>query len=200
MDATSTATTTIRSLDLEAIFLSLYRFLTGVEGSVSSHDWSFWLVSVWTGYTVIAYFISVGLIALLVYLSVREHQIAAEDEARYGYLPPEEAEDQTEHARWRHVETLIESASESEWRQAIIEADIMLDDVLASYGYPGDSVGEKLKAGDPARFRTLQDAWDAHKVRNDIAHQGSAFRLSEQMAHRTIAKYRNVFLEFQVIQ
>ena len=46
---------------------------------------------------------------------------------------------------------------------------------------------------------SLQDAWEAHKIRNDIAHQGSAFALTGNIAYRTIAKYRNVFEEFHAI-
>lgn len=201
MDATTTATTTFtRSLDIEAIFLRIYEFLLGIEGGIEVADWTTTLTAWWIAITVIAYLYCIAAIALLVYLSVRQHQIEEEEADKYDYLPKEEAEDTIEHSRWKYIQSLIESATPSDWRQAIIEADIMLDDVLGSYGYPGDTLGEKLKSGDPERFRTLQDAWDAHKVRNDIAHQGSAYPLSEQIAHRTIAKYRNVFLEFQVIQ
>ena len=90
---------------------------------------------------------------------------------------------------------LIESGQESDWRQAIIEADIMLDEVLDQLGYQGESVGEKLRAVNPAQFRTLNNAWEAHRVRNEIAHQGSAYQLTERLAHRTIANYEAVFRE-----
>ena len=53
----------------------------------------------------------------------------------------------------------------------------------------------KLKAVDPSRFHSLQHAWDAHKVRNQIAHSGSAFPLTERLAHRTIAQYEVVMRE-----
>jgi len=101
--------------------------------------------------------------------------------------------------RWEHIQALIEGASPSEWKEAIIEADIMLDDVLKEQGYVGDGVGEKLKTADPHRFTTFQRAWDAHKVRNQIAHEGSAFALSDTTARRTIANYEAVFRELKVI-
>ena len=66
----------------------------------------------------------------------------------------------------------------------------MLDDMLARQGYVGDGVGEKLKAAEPENFRTLQDAWEAHKVRNQIAHEGS-FQSFESLARRTIGRFRN---------
>jgi hypothetical protein len=75
----------------------------------------------------------------------------------------------------------------------------MLDDMLTKHGYTGDGVGEKLKSADRINFSTLEDAWEAHKVRNQIAHEGYAFNLSESLARRTIAHYESVFREFKVI-
>jgi len=43
----------------------------------------------------------------------------------------------------------------------------------------------------------LEDAWDAHKVRNRIAHEGSDFLLTEHLARKTIGQFKNVFTEFQ---
>ena len=71
--------------------------------------------------------------------------------------------------------------------------------MLTRNGYVGIGVGEKLKSADKVHFNTLQDAWEAHKVRNLIAHEGSAFDLSESLARRTIARYSAVFREFKVI-
>src|SRR5690606_17681309 len=118
-----------------------------------------------------------------------------EEDERYGTIHPEVAEVSRDHSRWAHVRELIERPHESDWRQAIIEADIMLDDLLSQLGYMGQSVGEKLKAVDPSRFRSLEYAWEAHKVRNRIAHDGAAFKLTEQLAHRTIAQYEVVMRE-----
>ena len=69
-------------------------------------------------------------------------------------------------------------------------------DLLEKHGYPGEGVGERLRS---ATFATLQDAWEAHKVRNQIAHEGSAFNLSADLVRRTIGRYENVFHEFKVI-
>ena len=101
--------------------------------------------------------------------------------------------------RWEHIESLINTDSASQWREAIIEADIMLDDALTQRGYIGDGVGEKLKSIEPAELKSLENAWTAHKVRNQIAHEGSAFNLSEDFARRVIAQYENVFRDLNAI-
>lgn len=101
--------------------------------------------------------------------------------------------------KWDKVVNLSNSNNPSDWRQAIIEADVILDELLRTLGYSGESVGEMLKSVDKNDFNTLQDAWDAHKTRNAIAHSGSNFQLTERETKRVVALFGNVFQEFGVI-
>jgi hypothetical protein len=101
--------------------------------------------------------------------------------------------------KWEQVQTHINSKNPSEWRLAIIEADIMLDELLKASGYHGDTVGERLKAVEPSDFTSLEAAWEAHKVRNQIAHQGSGFEINEREAKRVINLFETVFREFNII-
>jgi len=101
--------------------------------------------------------------------------------------------------RWEHVLTLANSESPGDWRTAIIEADIMLDELLTGMSYHGDTLGDKLKSVEASDFRTLDLAWDGHKIRNRIAHHGSDFILTERETKRVIDLYRQVFQEFDYI-
>ena len=92
----------------------------------------------------------------------------------------------------------MQSANESDWKQAIIEADVLLDDILTKMGYRGESVGEKLQRVARGDMQTLDDAWSAHKVRNDIAHT-AGFKLNQHEANHAINLYRKVFEEFYYI-
>jgi hypothetical protein len=100
--------------------------------------------------------------------------------------------------RWENVIQHIESPNQNDWKQAIIEADIILDDILTAMGYRGESIGEKLKRVEAGDFHSLQDAWEAHKVRNDIAHKPE-FNLTQHDALATVNLYRKVFEEFYYI-
>ncbi len=102
-------------------------------------------------------------------------------------------------AVWLEVEAKIGSVNPGDWRLAILEADILLYEMLEQMGLPGQNLGEKLKAADPAFFNSLQDAWRAHKVRNIIAHEGAGYQLSYNEAKKTIDLYRRVFEEFYFI-
>lgn len=101
--------------------------------------------------------------------------------------------------RWVQIQENMRSSNSSNWRTAILEADIILYEMLDRIGYAGDSIGEKLKNADRNAFRTLDDAWRAHKVRNSIAHEGASYQLSKSEAENTIGLYRKVFEEFYFI-
>jgi hypothetical protein len=60
-------------------------------------------------------------------------------------------------------------------------------------------VGERLRDANPLQFTTLDLAWKAHKVRNDIAHAGESYQLSQRDTHATIDYYRRVFEELHYI-
>lgn len=206
MDPATAAGSTgqVHFLNIEYLFYLIYQLTHGaVGGSVAGSPALFtitgfvaFITTLWIVVTIIAYVLSAAAVGLMVYSITRIKQVEAEEDIKYATFTDEgQAEAETEHHRWKHVRELIESTSPNDWRQAIIEADIILDDMLTRLGYLGDSIGEKLKIVNPTHFRTLQEAWEAHKVRNDIAHLGSEFPLTDHLAYRTILQYENVFKE-----
>jgi hypothetical protein len=111
-------------------------------------------------------------------------------------LPPT-VEDFKGHPRFAIVQGYMSSESEALWRIGLLEADNMLAEVLREKGYQGETVSDLLKS---ASFKTVQLAWDAHGVRNRIAHEGSDFELTEREAKRAFTLYESVFRELKVIK
>jgi len=183
----------VHFLNLEYFFRLLYALATNTTPPTA--DINILLISIWQFVIVVGYGLSALFLGLMVYFTMRFYQTQKAEEKKYETIEPERALNEVKHARWQHIESLIESPTDSDWRQAIIEADIMLDDLLRARGYAGETVGERLKQVVSSKLTSLNDAWEAHKVRNEIAHQGSAFKISEHAAHRTIARYENVFHE-----
>ncbi len=99
-------------------------------------------------------------------------------------------------SRMADIEQHIASDRPNDWKLAIIEADIILGQILDKAGYAGASIGEQLKSASSHAFKTIDDAWEAHKVRNQIAHEGSDFVLTQKLARETIPRYKRVFAEF----
>lgn len=107
--------------------------------------------------------------------------------------------EEAKNARWEKVVELSNSSNPSDWRLAIIEADVMLEERLSAMGLLGDSVGDMLKSVGEGDMVTLDAAWEAHKVRNRIAHSGSEFDLNERETRRTISLFEAVLKELKVI-
>lgn len=111
-------------------------------------------------------------------------------------LPPT-LEEYRDHPKFAVIQGYMSSTSEALWRIGIMEADNLLLEVLRNKGYKGDGVGEMLKT---ASFKTIDLAWDAHKIRNRIAHEGSDFELTEREAKRGFVLYESVLRELKVIK
>ncbi len=186
-------------INIEYFFRLLYECFRGACIPINTAELSALLAQIWIWITVIGYIISVIGLFVIIYSTVRLFELREREEKYYSTVLVSPEAPGGAHPRWEHIQSLVEDASPSAWREAIIEADIMLDDMLTQQGYVGEGVGEKLKAADPGHFKTLQDAWEAHKVRNQIAHEGSSFDLTESLTRRTIARFESVLHEFKVI-
>lgn len=187
-------------LNVEYVYRLIYDCFHGAcFGTVDLSAFVAWLAHLWLWIVIIGYALAVIGLIVIVYTTVRLFELRKREEEHYGrvIIAPESAGGMN--PRWQHIEELAKSASPSDWRTAIIEADIMLDDMLTEQGYVGESLAEKLKTIEKSDFDTLDDAWEAHKVRNQIAHEGSAFDLSETLARRTLARFEAVFREFDLI-
>jgi len=95
--------------------------------------------------------------------------------------------------RWKEVQELMAKNDMYAWTMAIMKADSILDSVIKKR-VSGETMGERLKNIEGKISRdALQSAWDAHKVRNQIAHGDSD--ISRTQAQTTIANFRKVLNE-----
>lgn len=101
--------------------------------------------------------------------------------------------------KWERVEKYYNSGNPSDWRIAIIEADILLFEVLRSSGFKGETIGEMLKNANTAQLQSLQIAWKSHLIRNKLAHEGASLQLTRHMVEEAIEGFRTVFTELNFI-
>lgn len=160
------------------------------------------LVSVvWSVYTVFAFLVCIAMLVIYVYASVKKNMYyslitqALRDEEK---LYDEQYRGAARNSRLKDVLMHAESENPNDWKLAIIESDIILDGLLKQRGYGGNSLGERLKSISSNQLASINDAWEAHKIRNRIAHDGADFVLTKRIAHETIARYQRVFAEFGV--
>ncbi len=144
--------------------------------------------------------LSVLFFAGIVWLSFRYREVHHAEDEKYAPIPIEEIEADGRHVQWLVVLNHVNSDSPAEWKLGILEADNMLDEILDDQGYIGETVADKLKAMSPSRITAYQELWEAHKVRNEIAHGGAIdMELSKKTARDTIANFGKAFRELGYI-
>jgi hypothetical protein len=158
----------------------------------------------WANVGTISALLSIIFIAIIIFSIVRLVEIQVYDKKEieheiHNALLKQKERDRNANPRWHYILTLVESPNESDWRVAIIEADSMLEEVLQEKGLSGKNVSELLESAKESGYRSIQDAWDGHLIRNKIAHEGSDFAVSQIEGRRVIRMYQNFFEELRII-
>jgi hypothetical protein len=187
------------SLNLELIFSKIYFLIKGIYIYV----WSVfslnpvYILILKISWGVLAIFLSL-VMAYLAYLIFHQWQEDRENMLSLLVTAWREGAEDKVSQDWENIISALESDNPADWKLAIIEADTMLDAMVANIGYKGGNLGERLKMIEPSDFLTLNDAWEAHKVRNAIAHEGG-YELNKRETQRVIGLYEKVFREFRYI-
>ncbi len=88
--------------------------------------------------------------------------------------------------RWSIVQTMTTQGGNG-LRQAIMEADKLLDYVLQGRGYRGDTMAERMRSAN-RQFSRRNEVWAAHKLRNALAHE-VGFDLVPSQVKQSIKAY-----------
>jgi len=88
--------------------------------------------------------------------------------------------------KWTTIQAMSQGNGGS-LRDAVSEADKLLDYALKHNGVHGETMGERLK-NSRGRFSNLDSIWSAHKVRNSLAHDAE-FDLVPTQAREAIANF-----------
>ncbi|MDO8515664.1 MAG: hypothetical protein Q7S28_00240 [bacterium] len=74
---------------------------------------------------------------------------------------------------WKQVLMHVTAGDLKSMKLALFEADAILNEALRLGGYPGATLGERLKIVDASQISNLEAIWAAHKLRNRLAHEPS---------------------------
>lgn len=188
-----------------SILLSVLGFKDPETGVLNSHaveSFKISFASFLSTFQVISLFICLLFFISILYIKFRLYEMKRMDKIKQKIAEINEKKivDRPEpNKKWLKVQEHVNSANPSDWRLAILEADILLNEILEKMGYHGMTIGDKLKTIERADFTNLDAAWDAHKVRNLIAHEGSDFNMNQNEAKRVVGLYEKVFVEFHFI-
>lgn len=89
--------------------------------------------------------------------------------------------------KWDEIERSLNQRGSSV-RQAVADADKLLDHALKQLGYGGDTMAERIKSAEN-RFRDKEAVWQAHKLRNRVVHEAD-FNMVGNQAKKAVDKFR----------
>lgn len=148
-------------------------------------------------YQILALIVIVFALYVLVYSAMMYNEVRAREREAYRPVKIKEQEANARRVQWEVILGHVNSANHAEWKLAVLEADKMLEDILDERGYVGAGLGEKLKDAN-GKFKTVQLAWEGHKLRNRIAHE-QQLEMTNKMARDAAAQFQAVFEELGVI-
>jgi hypothetical protein len=178
---------------INALLMKAGEFLSG--GALNSGLVQKFL-SFYNSFKVFSFLLSVALAFVVAHLVRNINKIRAEERKELYPEKEQETAEEVANYKWQRVVDHLDSENMSDWKLSILEADNILDEMLSKMGYHGDTIGDKLKQVEKSDFTTIDKAWEAHKTRNLIAHEGSDYVLTKKEAVRIIELYKDVFEEF----
>ena len=98
---------------------------------------------------------------------------------------------------WTAISKRSETGKEEEYKLAIMEADNLLDEVLKTFGYKGETLSEKLGQIEPNALSNIDEVLQAHHARNNIVHNPD-FKVTLDMAKIAMDIYEKAFRELGV--
>ncbi len=197
-------------INLEYIFTKIYNLFVYIGNVISGRsfqvpsggasDYAGSFADAFSWVATLLTFAFIGFVIWAIYIRIRVYEV---DEALGGaysshFIKPEVSKKKI-NAKWELIRSHFESNNPNDWRAAIIDADTLLDEVVTSLGYTGESLGAKLTSIRVNDFPTLQSAWEGHKMRNVIAHQGTNYSLSERQKEITRRHFEAVFRDVGII-
>lgn len=141
-------------------------------------DWLnflFW-ARIISGAVSVSFIVFIGVIVVKLSAYNRPPALKAEKEA--PDIPKKAAKEP-----WQAILKKLESGIPADWNLAVIQADSTVDRILQEMGLPGETMGDRMKQLDTSRMLSLDDLWEAHRIRNEIVHS----------PEKTITKHRAVF-------
>lgn len=172
-------------------FLDTGIFILGLIGGL--------IAFIWALYSTLAYIASGLLFLAIIGLLVGLFFIRMQEAALYGTLPPATNVVHPLRDRWQELLNGAMTNEPKRWREGILEADVMLGELLGKLGYVGSTTSEQIRTVPESAFVTVPLAWEAHRIRNFVSTPSSNYILTQQEAFRVMKLYEQIFYEFDFI-
>ena len=100
--------------------------------------------------------------------------------------------------RWADILKRANEGSPDSVRIAIIEADALVDTALKDAGIEGEHMADRLSTLDFEDVKSLENLWNAHRLRNDLVHT-PGFAVTQEEAVSTLKSYEAFLNEIEAL-
>ena len=135
---------------------------------------------------VITFIVAILIVAVLVFLAILLT-------GKRGYTFNKQAYQ----TRFLEIENKLKQDNPASYVTTVINGDKLLDKAMMEMGVPGKTMGNRLKkCGD--KFTNLNGVWQAHKLRNAIAHE-TDIEVSYRRAFNALQIYKQALKDLGAI-
>ena len=99
--------------------------------------------------------------------------------------------------RWLAVEQSLVRENESSYHLSVLNGDKLVDQALLDRGFKGQTMGDRLKSA-KEKLTRRNDIWDAHKLRNRIAHEPDV-KVSYEDARKALGGFKQALEDLGAI-
>lgn len=96
------------------------------------------------------------------------------------------------------IENSLTRENPLSYNMSVVECDKLLDKALMEMGLSGRTMGERLKKCGREKFSQTNAVWNAHRLRNQIAHE-PGFKLEYHQAKHALAVYKQALRDLGAI-
>lgn len=97
---------------------------------------------------------------------------------------------------WTDIVRRANTGTPENLRWAMMEADALVDLVLKERQLPGETMADRLANFRREDSKHIDKLWDAHRLRNEIAHT-PGFKINTRQAERSLFAYRDFLKELK---
>jgi hypothetical protein len=98
---------------------------------------------------------------------------------------------------WMTIEQQLVKGQSASFHLVILNADKLLDQAMKQRGFKGDTMGARMKSAKNT-WTNANEIWNAHKLRNRIAHEPDV-AVSYELSKRALSAYKRALKDVGAI-
>jgi reverse gyrase len=100
--------------------------------------------------------------------------------------------------KWNKIKSRLQGENVSQYKVAILEADLFVDKVLSDMGYKGKNLSERMEKINPIQLHNYEELKNVHQIRNRIIHEAD-FSLNKKQAEEAVGIYEALLKNLELL-